>query len=691
MSLSEEHPAVHVAESALTRYEHDVGIHLFSSDLITLARRVRLLLGDIPVSQSLVEKAWRERLGEFCEGVLTSMGEDTFRTAMEEVERKGKEAIPNILDLELDPPRSRRSERDVSIVDLTDSEQSESVESEMPQTPRPRRAYGGRSSGETRSLNKIDIIRNKISTGKYGRHGIPHASSPSTTSSSPQTSADDIHSIADSSHPHIRSSSLPPTANNHVNFQKDEHGFWIPASYGIRSSPSPPSFNANGKVDDSTLLPPFLLSPSGRAKKPTSHSRTRQIIDRLRGANGNHHQSDRDGLRGRTGGGKSPVHATGKAATAPDGSSTTNENQSAVGLIPATRSESVALSVHKLFQKGADGWIQMNPSPDTTSGSSPPSALDRGLDLDEEELGMLMDDGGVACSGGVGLGLKDGASGGNVAQGRKKDGNGNGKKEGGKGGGGNGVGKHRKQNSSSGLASAAAVVTMSEGWIDTSGSKVNSATNASANSNRASSRSGSVASRPQQQQHQQHSHSHSHSLSSASSAPASVGTFTFPPPPVPPIPHQHHPQYPHLHPHHPHHPHAPPPPPAFPSMMYPHSSFPGMVLPPPVPPNAFVNGPGPYPVPVSVAVGMPVPIAVPVASFNPSMNGGPGTAPYGMFGMPMPGPGAQFGMPGVGGYGNGQHGGAHRPRCPGPGSVSGIGQGQGQGQMPVSVAGRGGW
>ncbi|KAI0060594.1 hypothetical protein BV25DRAFT_1839624 [Artomyces pyxidatus] len=284
VELNREHGVVKMAMQPVAQFERTVAIAQESEvemDVASLARRVSLLRGDVRPS-TLAWEQWNEKVEALLGGIVVPLDSEVFRNAI----ATPASDIPSILDLDLEPPRRERRTQVREVIDLTDSEQS--VESEAPpSTPKP------------------------TDNGSLPQLVPPSPSSPSTSSFSPPTS-DEIQSDSSIT---TRSSSSPPS----MELRKDEQGFFISTA---------------DSMDEPALLPSFLVDPAVR-RKP--HSRTREIIDRLR-----------LGTAGRP-----------KTAPVPDRVDAGDESLASP---PSTRPsrESVALSVKQLFQKGSDGWIRMS-------------------------------------------------------------------------------------------------------------------------------------------------------------------------------------------------------------------------------------------------------------------------------------------------------------------------------------------
>ena len=303
------------ADLVVQRYENAVGFltapveEAAGADLAAQARRVSLLCGNIPPTGSAQEN-WDRQTQAISGTVLPRLDHEVYHAAVASVTAKAS-VWPSILDLDLDLPLEKQKRE---IIDLTDSEQS--VESEeMPSTPKPQRTYARAVSDDvdcecgSRVRQAFHILTKLFHRGNFSRlNPSPQPISPSSNSSSPRVS-DELRS--ESSHTsHTRSSSLPPSVSLH----KDEQGFYYSVYDGSR--------------DDSAYLPPFLLNASARARKP--HSRTREIIDRLRCS----------------------TSSRGRQLTRSEG-----EQEELSSSRPAQLTRE---TVRKLFQRGSDGWIKMS-------------------------------------------------------------------------------------------------------------------------------------------------------------------------------------------------------------------------------------------------------------------------------------------------------------------------------------------
>ena len=286
-------------------------------EIAILARRVSLLLGDVPPVVDL-EDAWDKYTATVLDGHrIAPHGAAIFRPDMN-ADPPSADSITSILDLDLDPPRkkSRRFSREV--IDLTDSEQSVASRA-PPATPKPMRSFlanggDGTTSGTLSALCRFpnSDLRTHLPvfpTGdlpKFHLTRVPSSPSISYSSNSPLTS-DGLRSESS----HTRCSSLPPGGDLH----KEDYDVEI-------VSESSPSEDAD--------IPLFLVTSSDRQVK--QHSRTREIIDRLRSV-------------------ALPRGRTKSSTTRGNGNPNTSVKNRRAGLNTAT--------VKQLFQKGSDGWIRL--------------------------------------------------------------------------------------------------------------------------------------------------------------------------------------------------------------------------------------------------------------------------------------------------------------------------------------------
>lgn len=263
-------------------------------EIAILARRVSLLLGDTPPAVDL-EDAWDKYTATVLDGHrIAPHGAAIFRPDMN-ADPPSADSITSILDLDLDPPRKKSNRFSREVIDLTDSEQSVASRA-PPATPKPMRSFlanggDGTTSGD---LPKFHLTR------------VPSSPSISYSSNSPLTS-DGLRSESS----HTRCSSLPPGGDLH----KDDYDVDI-------VSESTPSEDAD--------IPLFLVTSSDRQVK--QHSRTREIIDRLRSV-------------------ALPRGRTKSSTTRGNGNPNTSVKNRRAGLNNAT--------VKQLFQKGSDGWIRL--------------------------------------------------------------------------------------------------------------------------------------------------------------------------------------------------------------------------------------------------------------------------------------------------------------------------------------------
>ncbi|KAA1470509.1 hypothetical protein DENSPDRAFT_702791 [Dentipellis sp. KUC8613] len=318
-----------------TKEESEDG-EIDAGEVAALARRVSLLRGDLPPT-SVAQDAWQEQAIVNFSGILTRLDEDAFRNALD-VGNVSPQDIPSILDIDLGPPGKPNADAHHDVIDLTDSEHSlDSVDSEtLPVTPSSKTrslafasvAEAGASPSSSNAdspKNVQELIRSlfrSVSPHRLPKLEIPRLPvSPESSSSSPQT-LDEIQSLS-SNASSARCSSLPPP----ISLRKDEHGFYVQAN-------DTPSDN---------VLPSFLLSTTGRARKP--YSRTREIIDGLRSADVPA-RGRRGAKKAQASKGQGPADASGSKAGAPK--------------TPASTVDSVAQAIRESFQRPGDGWIELN-------------------------------------------------------------------------------------------------------------------------------------------------------------------------------------------------------------------------------------------------------------------------------------------------------------------------------------------
>jgi len=274
----------------ITTTDHDA-----AGEIAILARRVSLLLGDgLPVVNP--ESFWEKYTATVLDGSrIAPRGAAIFRPDFD-ADPPRADSITSILDLDLDPPRRKSPHFSREVIDLTDSEQSVASEA-PPATPKPIRTFTTGGVDGTMSGDPL----------KFHLPRVP--SSPSISysysSCSPLTS-DGLSSES----LHTRCSSLPPGGDLHRGYDVEV------------VSESMPS--------DDAEIPLFLVTSSDRPVR--QHSRTREIIDRLRSA-------------------AVPRGRTKTSTTRGNGNPSTTTKSRRAGLNNAT--------VKQLFQKGSDGWIRL--------------------------------------------------------------------------------------------------------------------------------------------------------------------------------------------------------------------------------------------------------------------------------------------------------------------------------------------
>lgn len=297
----------------ITMTDHTAG----PREIAILARRVSLLLGDTPPAVDL-EDAWDKYTATVLDGHrIAPHGAAIFRPDMN-ADPPSADSITSILDLDLDPPRKKSHRFSREVIDLTDSEQSVASRA-PPATPKPMRSFlanggDGTTSGTLSALCRFpnsDLRTHSpvFPTGdlpKFHLTRVPSSPSISYSSNSPLTS-DELRSESS----HTRCSSLPPGGDLH----KEDYDVDI-------VSESTPSEDAD--------IPLFLVTSSDRQVK--QHSRTREIIDRLRSV-------------------ALPRGRTKSSTTRGNGNPNTSVKNRRAGLNNAT--------VKQLFQKGSDGWIRL--------------------------------------------------------------------------------------------------------------------------------------------------------------------------------------------------------------------------------------------------------------------------------------------------------------------------------------------
>ena len=283
-------------------------------DIALLARRVSLLLGDAtPIENT--EGFWSEYTASVLDGHRIAPRDAVIFRPDLSADPPPPDSITSILDVELDPPRKKSPRFSREVIDLTDSEQSVASEA-LPATPKPPPLFAtnteddGRATGTLMApllkFPKSDLDSLTGAAPKFHIPRIPSSPLISYSSGSPPTS-DEL--LTESSH--TRCSSLPPGGDLH----KEDYDLEF-------ISESTPSEDAE--------IPHFLVTSSDRLMR--QHSRTREIVDRLRSA---------AVPRGRTR--TLSTHETGT----PDLPAKTRQT----GLNNTT--------VKQLFQKGSDGWIRL--------------------------------------------------------------------------------------------------------------------------------------------------------------------------------------------------------------------------------------------------------------------------------------------------------------------------------------------
>lgn len=319
MELNLDLVGVKMVLSLVDQLERAVGItttdrHHAAGELAILARRVSLLLGDaLPVVD--LEGSWDKYTATVLDGHrIAPRGAAIFRPDIN-ADPPSAESITSILDLDLDPQRRNSPRFSREVIDLTDSEQSVASIA-PPATPKPLRSLSanggdGTMSGTLSALCRFpnsDLLTHLFLPGdlpKYHLTRVPSSPSISYSSNSPLTS-DGLRSESS----YTRCSSLPPGGDLH----KEDFDVEV-------VSESTPSEEAE--------IPLFLVTSSDRVVKP--HSRTREIIDRLRSA--------------------VPRGRTKTSATRGNSKPSTPVKNRRAGLNNA--------AVKQLFQKGSDGWIRL--------------------------------------------------------------------------------------------------------------------------------------------------------------------------------------------------------------------------------------------------------------------------------------------------------------------------------------------
>ena len=288
------------------RHAADVG------DIAVLARRVSLLLGDaVPIENP--EGLWNEYTTSILGGHRIAPRDAVIFRPELSADPPPADTITSILDVELDPPRKKSPRFSREVIDLTDSEQSVASEA-LPATPKPPPIFAANSEDDGRATGtlmapRLNFPKSDSLTGTAPKFHLPRIpSSPviSYSSGSPPTS-DEL--LTESSH--TRCSSLPPGGDLH----KEDYDLELVSE---------------STTSDDAEIPHFLVTSSDRLIK--QHSRTREIVDRLRSATV---------PRGRTR--VSSTHGSSNPST-PVKNRQTGLNNTAV---------------KQLFQKGSDGWIRL--------------------------------------------------------------------------------------------------------------------------------------------------------------------------------------------------------------------------------------------------------------------------------------------------------------------------------------------
>ncbi|KAI9465195.1 hypothetical protein BJY52DRAFT_669703 [Lactarius psammicola] len=302
-----------------------------AADIAVLARRVSLLLGDaVPIENP--EGFWNEYTASVLDGHRIAPRDAVIFRPDICADPPPADSITSILDLELDPPRKKSSRFSREVIDLTDSEQSVASEA-LPATPKPLPIFAsnpeddGRATG-TLMAPYLNYPKSDSLTGTAPKFHIPRIpSSPliSYSSGSPPTS-DEL--LTESSH--TRCSSLPPGGDLH----KEDYDL----EFVSESTPS-----------EDAEIPHFLVTSSDRLMR--QHSRTREIVDRLRSA-------------------AVPRGRARASSTNGNGSPSAPAKNRQVGLNNAT--------VKQLFQKGSDGWIRLADDVElpTAKAKNPPGQTD---------------------------------------------------------------------------------------------------------------------------------------------------------------------------------------------------------------------------------------------------------------------------------------------------------------------------
>jgi hypothetical protein len=239
------------------RHAADVG------DIAVLARRVSLLLGDaVPIESP--EGLWNEYTASVLDSHRIAPRDAVIFRPDLSADPPPADSITSILDVELDSPRKKSPRFSREVIDLTDSEQSVASEA-LPATPKPptfaaNSEDDGRATG-TLMVPRLNYPKSDSLTGTAPKFHLPRIpSSPviSYSSGSPPTS-DEL--LTESSH--TRCSSLPPGGDLH----KEDYDL---------------EFVSESTLSEDAEIPHFLVTSSDRLMK--QHSRTREIVDRLRSA-----------------------------------------------------------------------------------------------------------------------------------------------------------------------------------------------------------------------------------------------------------------------------------------------------------------------------------------------------------------------------------------------------------------------
>ena len=299
-----------------------------TGDIAVLARRVSLLLGAaVPIENP--EGLWNEYTASVLDGHRIAPRDAVIFRPDLSADPPPADSITSILDVELDPPRKKSPRYSREVIDLTDSEQSVASEA-LPATPKPPPIFAGNSEDDGRATGtlmapRLNFPKSDSLTGTAPKFHLPRIpSSPviSYSSGSPPTS-DEL--LTESSH--TRCSSLPPGGDLH----KEDYDL----EFASESTPS-----------EDAEIPHFLVTSSDRLLR--QHSRTREIVDRLR------------------------------CATVPRGRPRVSSTPGNGNIAEPAKSRQTGLNttaVKQLFQKGSDGWIRLAddaeyPAPKAKSPSS---------------------------------------------------------------------------------------------------------------------------------------------------------------------------------------------------------------------------------------------------------------------------------------------------------------------------------